>query len=76
MDGESSYILFLYKDLQWTTSDACPSTLPEAGISAGDGVRSATLPSSGSPSIVSLTQTSSAGVPGLHVLTSSEGKLR
>ena len=76
MDGVSSYILFLYKDLQWTTSDACPSSLPQAGISAGDGVRSFTLPSSGTTNVVSLTQTSSAGVPGLHILSSSEGKLR
>ena len=73
MDGVTSYILFLYKDLQWTTSDACPSSLPEAGISAGDGVRSTTLPSSGTTNIVSLTQTSSAGVPGLHILSSSGG---
>ena len=75
MDGQSSYTLFLYKDLQWTTSDACGSHLPEAGISAGDGVRSTSLPSSGTPNVLSLTQTSSAGVPGLHILSTTDGML-
>ena len=74
MDGQSSYTLFLYKDLQWTTSDACGSHLPQAGISAGDGVRSTSLPSSGTPNILRLTQISSAGVPGLYILSTTTGK--
>ena len=80
MDGQTGYILFLYKDLQWTTSDACGgtggagSTLPEAGISAGDGMRSTALPFSGTSSILSLSQISSAGVPGLFILPSGDGK--
>lgn len=74
MDSQSSYTLFLYKDLEWTTSDACGSDLPQAGISAGDGVRSTSLPASGTPNVLSLTQTSSAGVSGLHILSTTAGK--
>lgn len=70
---QSSYILFLYKDLQWTTSDACSTQSPQAGISAGDGMRATALPSSDTSSILSLNETSSVGVPGVHILSSSDG---
>ena len=74
MNSQSSYTLFLYKDLQWTTSDACGSHLPQAGYSAGDGVRSTALPASGTSNVLSLTQTSNAGVPGLYILSTTSGK--
>ena len=69
-DGQHSYVTFLYDDIQWTDSGRAL-----AGINAGDGVRSVTLPGSGTEDIRNLTTTSNVGVEGVWMYrVDSEGK--
>ncbi len=70
MDGQLSYVTFLYDDIQWTDSGRAL-----AGINACDGVRSVTLPGSGTEDIRNLTTTSNVGVEGVWMYrVDSEGK--
>ena len=57
-DGERSFTTFLYVDIRWG----------EAGIgfNAGDGVRSYTLPGSGSPATIDIEDGSNVGVEGVY----------
>ena len=58
--GKSSFVLFLYADgeIQW-------EDYALAGINAGDGINSVTIPGSLTPSIINITQTSNVGIPGV-----------
>ncbi len=69
-DGQLSYVTFLYDDIQWTDSGRAL-----AGINGSDGVRSVTLPGSGTEDIRNLTTTSNVGVEGVWMYrVDSEGK--
>lgn len=58
-DGTATYVLFLYRDIQWGT----PST--NVGFNAGDGLRFFNLPRPfGSPDFLVLTSASNVGTPG------------
>ena len=78
-----SFVIFLYADMriQWTTSDASGGinglngTEALAGINAGDGVNSVTIPGSLSSSIINITQTTNVGIPGIWMFKVNEGKL-
>ena len=68
-----SFVIFLYADgrIQWTTGRASGGTNglggdeAVAGINAGDGVNSITIPGSQTPSIINIAQTSNVGIPGV-----------
>ena len=63
-DGNSTYVLFLYRDIQW--GDAGTSV----GFNAGDGVRGFNVPEAfGDFDILSLESTSNVGLeyPGVHM---------
>ena len=63
-DGNSTYVLFLYRDIQW--GDAATSV----GFNAGDGVHGFNVPEAfGDFDILSLESTSNVGVeyPGVHM---------
>ena len=64
----SSYIMFLYADgkIQW-------ENFALAGINAGDGVNSVTIPGSLTPSIINITQTSNVGIPGVWMFQVDRG---
>ena len=75
-DGTHSFVIFLYADglIQWTASDAAGGTgglfgtIPaRAGVNAGDGVRSVTVPASGTQSIINIASTSNVGVDGVWI---------
>ncbi len=69
--GQLSYVTFLYDDIQWTDSGRAL-----AEINADDGVRSVTLPGSGSEDIRNLTTTSNVAVEGVWMYrVDSEGRL-
>ena len=65
----------MYADgrIQWTTGyysggdDGLGGTEALAGINAGDGHNSYTIPGSQTPSIVNITQTSNVGLPGVWI---------
>ena len=71
-DGVRSYIIFLYLDdgIQWTTGDASGGsnglggTPALAGINAGDGNNSYTLPGSLTDGVIDIAKTSNLNVPG------------
>ncbi|XP_064386806.1 mucin-4-like [Halichondria panicea] len=59
-DGQRSFVLFLYDDIQGTNGGRAL-----AGINGGDGVRSVTVPGSLSEAIMNITTTSNVGRPGV-----------
>ena len=74
-----SFAIFLYADLQWTTGD---SSLGDdglggiealAGINAGDGFNSATIPGSRTPNITNLVLTSNVGERGIWIFKIGQG---
>ena len=73
--------MFLYPDerIQWTTGDrsggvsGLNGTEALAGINAGDGVNSVTIPGSLTPSIINVTQTSNVDIPGVWMFKVGEG---
>ena len=73
--------MFLYADgrIQWTTGDdsdginGLGGTEALAGINAGDGVNSVTIPGSLTPGIINITQTSNVNNPGLWIFKVGEG---
>ncbi|XP_065916878.1 uncharacterized protein [Dysidea avara] len=73
--GVESFVIFLYADgrIQWTTGDnsggddGLGGTEALAGINAGDGYNSYTIPGSQTPSIINITQTSNVGIPGVWI---------
>ena len=74
-----SFVIFLYSDLQWTTGynsggdDGLGGTEALAGINAGDGVNSVTIPGSLSPNITNLVNTSNVGDPGVWIFKIGQG---
>ena len=68
-----SFVMFLYGDgrIQWTTgSDSggiggLGGVEAVAGINAGDGNKSITIPGSQTPSIINIAETSNVGIPGI-----------
>ena len=75
--------MFLYADgeIQWTTGDnsggidGFGGTEALAGINAGDGVNSVTIPGSLTPNIINITQTSNVGIPGVWIFKVGEGNV-
>ena len=79
-DGTTSHILYIYKDIQWTSSDNCGGTggsggnkLARAGINAGDSVKYTELPNSGSASIVDIDKATNVGRDGYFLLQNTGG---
>lgn len=61
-DGSKTFILFIYQDMQWSSSRTT------IGFNAGDGNRSYTLPgSSNAEYVLNLENTSNVGVPGVYI---------
>ena len=65
--GTKSFVIFLYEDLQWGGGEAV------AGINAGDGINFITIPGSLSQDILSITETSNVGNPGVWMFEVSTG---
>ena len=76
-----SFVIFLYADgrIQWTTGDAdggiggLNGTEALAGINAGDGVNSITIPGSLTPEVINITKTSNVDMPGVWMFKVGEG---
>ena len=76
-----SFVMFLYADgrIQWTTGDnsngtnGLGGTEALAGINAGDGVNSITIPGSLTPDIINITQTTNVGIRGTWMFKVGEG---
>ena len=68
--GTSSFVMFLYADgeIQWENGAL-------AGINAGDGINSVTIPGSLTPSIINIAQTSNVGIPGVWMFQVDRGNL-
>ena len=79
--GVESFVIFLYADgrIQWTTGDrsggddGLSGAQALAGINAGDGINSITIPGSQTPSILNITQTSNIGIPGVWMFKIGQG---
>ena len=69
--GVESFVIFLYADgkIQWTDEN----NRTVAGINAGDGINSITIPGSETPSIINITQTSNVGIPGVWMFKVGKG---
>ena len=75
--------MFLYADgmIQWTTGDdsggfnGLGGTEALAGINAGDGINSVTIPGSLTPDIINIAQTSNVGIPGIWMFKVGEGNV-
>ena len=72
--------MFLYADLQWTTSgyfsggfDEFGGTEALAGYNAGDQINSYTLPGSRTPSIIDITTTSNVDILGKWIFKVGQG---
>ena len=79
-DGRSTYVLFIYKDIRWTTGDASKGRngfggyVARAGINSGVG-RYTYVPGSGSQSLMlSLETRTNVRMPGIFILRGSPGK--
>jgi len=63
--------LYAHKKIQWTTGawsggeNGLGGTEALAGINAGDGVHSFTIPGSQTPDIINIDKTSNVGIPGV-----------
>ena len=58
-DGNATYVMFLYRDIQWESSDTT------IGFNAGDGIRSYNLPEASTiTGILNLEISSNVGIPG------------
>ena len=76
----NSFAMFLYPKgrIQWTTGDdaggkyGLGGTEALAGINAGDGISSITIPGSLTSSILDITETSNVGIPGVWVFKVGE----
>jgi len=60
-------VIFIYEDLQWGGGRAI------AGINAGDGINFVTIPGSLSVDILSITETSNVGDPGVWIFEVDTG---
>lgn len=66
----SSFVMFLYADGQIQLENGAL-----AGINAGDGVNSVTIPGSMTPSVINITQTSNVGIPGVWMFQVDRGNV-
>ena len=72
-DGDTSFALFIYDDIQWTTGDASEGESgtggfpAEVGFNAGDGVRFKEVPTSQTDEVINIETTSNVGKEGLWV---------
>ena len=72
-DGDRSYVLYLYDDIQWTASvdsggvDGLGGNTAVVGFNAGDGIQSIEIPDSNTDNIVNIETTSNIGEAGLWV---------
>ena len=66
----ASFVIFLYADgeIQWTNGAL-------AGINAGDGVNSITIPGSRTQDIINISQTSNVGIPGIWMFQVNGGNV-
>ena len=66
--GTTSFVILLYADgeIQWDNNAL-------AGINAGDGNNSITIPGSRTPYIIHVTQTSNVGIPGMWMFEVGPG---
>jgi len=73
-DGVESFVIYLYahERIQWTTGDYS-GTPAIAGINAGDGYTSVSIPGSGTPDIINIDETSNVGMPGVWMFQVGEG---
>ena len=79
-DGSSSFAVFLYADggIQWTTGDNSGGaggrggTPALAGVNAGDGIQSETVPGSNTQAIINIAMTSNINIPGMWVFRVSK----
>ena len=79
-DGTLSFAIFLYADggIQWTTGDNSGGaggrggTPAVAGVNAGDGIQSATVPGSKTRDIINIAMTSNVEIPGMWVFKVNE----
>ena len=62
-------MIFIYDDIQWTSS----GDEAVAGINFGDGVGHITIPGSQTSSIINIAETSNVGIPGIWIFRVSEG---
>ena len=61
-DGTQTYVMFLYQDIQWSSSAT------SIGFNAGDGVNFITVPESLTvEGVLNLTNTSNVGLPGVYI---------
>ena len=79
-DGRSTYVLFIYKDIRWTTGDASGGRngfgghVARAGINSGVG-RYTYVPGSGSQSLMLRLETrTNIRMPGIFILRGNPGK--
>jgi hypothetical protein len=70
-DGTYSFVMFLYTDIQWSTSALCTGTGgtagAKAGFDAGDGKNLYLIDGSCTPNIITVKDRSNVGIPGLWV---------
>jgi len=59
--------------IQWTTSDSSRGIEALAGINAGDGINSITIPGSLTLNVVDIAETSNVGIPGVWMFKVGEG---
>lgn len=79
-DGSLSFTIFLYADgeIQWTTGDNSRGAggqggIPAvAGVNAGDGIQSATVPGSKTQDIINIAMISNVETPGMWVFRVNE----
>ncbi|XP_077867226.1 sushi, nidogen and EGF-like domain-containing protein 1 [Saccoglossus kowalevskii] len=73
-DGEKSFAIYNYCDIEWTTGEASDGntqgiggTPAQVGFNAGDGVTFFAVPSSFKPEVIDIEETTNVGVPGRYV---------
>nr|XP_006816089.1 PREDICTED: uncharacterized protein LOC100367463 [Saccoglossus kowalevskii] len=73
-DGEKSFAIYNYCDIEWTTGTASygntqgvGGTPAQVGFNAGDGVTFFAVPSSFQPEVIDIEETTNVGVPGRYV---------
>ncbi len=75
-DGEVSFVLFLYAEIQWTTAEGVfglETTPAQTGFNAGDRLRSVSLPGSQTDAALELDVTEgNTGVRGLWIFRVDE----
>lgn len=73
-NGRSTYVMFIYKDIHWTTGDASGGrrgfggTIARAGLNAGDGRTSLTITGSGTNTVLNLENMTNVRIPGMYIL--------